>query len=79
MQKKTPVSASPRTQAAADTSTAAKGSSMSEPPNPLETSANYTVGYGRPPRKTRFKKGQSGNPRGRRKGIEIFERLSKPS
>jgi hypothetical protein len=26
------------------------------------------VGYGRPPRRTRFKKGRSGNPRGRPKG-----------
>src|SRR5580692_9194526 len=26
------------------------------------------VGYGRPPKSTRFKKGQSGNPRGRPKG-----------
>jgi Family of unknown function (DUF5681) len=28
----------------------------------------YTVGYGKPPKQTRFKKGQSGNPTGRRKG-----------
>ncbi len=28
----------------------------------------YTVGYGKPPTQTRFKKGQSGNPAGRRKG-----------
>jgi Family of unknown function (DUF5681) len=28
--------------------------------------AEYRVGPGRPPRHTRFKKGQSGNPRGRR-------------
>src|SRR6185312_3226289 len=27
----------------------------------------YDVGYGRPPRQTQFKKGQSGNPRGRPK------------
>jgi hypothetical protein len=27
-----------------------------------------TVGYGRPPKATQFKKGQSGNPRGRPKG-----------
>ena len=26
------------------------------------------VGYGKPPRRTQFRKGQSGNPRGRRKG-----------
>lgn len=28
------------------------------------------VGYGRPPRQTRFKKGQSGNPNGRPKGSQ---------
>lgn len=28
----------------------------------------YTVGYGKPPREHRFKPGQSGNPKGRRKG-----------
>src|SRR5690606_26810715 len=31
---------------------------------------NYTVGYGRPPEATRFKPGQSGNPKGRRKGVK---------
>src|SRR5215469_12537495 len=30
--------------------------------------AAYAVGYGRPPTNTRYKPGQSGNPRGRRKG-----------
>jgi len=30
--------------------------------------ANYTVGYGRPPKHSRFKPGQSGNPRGRPAG-----------
>jgi hypothetical protein len=30
--------------------------------------ANSPVGYGRPPVQTRFKPGQSGNPKGRRKG-----------
>ena len=28
----------------------------------------YAVGKGRPPQHTRFRKGQSGNPTGRRKG-----------
>ncbi len=29
---------------------------------------NYEVGYGKPPREHQFRKGQSGNPRGRTKG-----------
>lgn len=29
---------------------------------------NYQVGYGKPPKHSRWKKGQSGNPRGRPKG-----------
>jgi hypothetical protein len=36
----------------------------SDPPN----EAPYSVGYGRPPKNTRFEKGQSGNPKGRPKG-----------
>jgi Family of unknown function (DUF5681) len=33
-------------------------------------SENYRVGKGRPPRRTRWKKGQSGNPKGRPKGAK---------
>src|SRR5437764_6870725 len=36
---------------------------------PLE---NYSVGYGKPPVGSRFKKGQSGNPTGRPKGTLNF-------
>lgn len=32
----------------------------------------YDVGYRRPPRETRFKKGQSGNPRGRPRGSKNY-------
>lgn len=32
--------------------------------------STYEVGYGRPPKKTQFKPGQSGNPRGRPKGAK---------
>lgn len=35
----------------------------------------YEVGYGRPPRHTRFRKGRSGNPRGRRKGARNLASL----
>jgi hypothetical protein len=34
------------------------------------TDRNYSVGFGRPPRHTRFKAGQSGNPQGRPKGAK---------
>ena len=33
----------------------------------------FEVGYGRPPKHTRFKKGQSGNPKGRKKGARGFK------
>jgi hypothetical protein len=33
-----------------------------------DRAASYGVGYGKPPKDTQFKKGQSGNPKGRPKG-----------
>jgi hypothetical protein len=48
-----------------------------------EAGAPYAVGYGRPPKHTRFKPGQSGNPSGRRRkplslAREFFEVLHEP-
>jgi Family of unknown function (DUF5681) len=40
-----------------------------------ETERDYEVGYGKPPRHTRFKKGQSGNPKGRPKGSQNLTTL----
>ena len=42
---------------------------------PPEQTGDYEVGYGRPPRHTRFAKGQSGNPRGRPCGAKNFTTL----
>ena len=36
-------------------------------------SDDYEVGYGNPPKHTRFPKGQSGNPKGRPKGRRNFK------
>jgi hypothetical protein len=34
------------------------------------SNANYKTGYGRPPKERQFKPGQSGNPKGRPKGVK---------
>jgi hypothetical protein len=42
-----------------------------------EGERDYEVGYGKPPRHTRFRKGQSGNPRGRPKASKNLATLLK--
>ena len=42
---------------------------------PRDKDGDYEVGYGKPPRHTRFAKGQSGNPRGRPRGAKSFNTL----
>jgi len=63
-------------------------SSNSPPSTPQESKphtepAEYEVGYGKPPKNTQFRKGQSGNPKGRPKGSKnlvalIHEALNQP-
>ena len=45
---------------------------MTDPKTPAgkESGAEYEVGYGKPPKHTRFQPGRSGNPRGRPKGTK---------
>ena len=45
-------------------------SDQSQAPKPSKPNGaqTFSVGYGRPPVHSRFKPGQSGNPKGRRKG-----------
>jgi hypothetical protein len=58
------------TKAEKDPAAKAQGSPKSLPDEAVEHAKRtilYGVGYGRPPERTRFKKGQSGNPKGRPK------------
>jgi hypothetical protein len=43
---------------------------MKKQPEPQEKAGDYKVGYGKPPKHTRFQPGRSGNPKGRPKGTK---------
>src|SRR5215469_3861121 len=45
------------------------------PPMPRDHHRDYEVGYGKPPRHSRFVRGRSGNPRGRPRGAKSFNTL----
>jgi hypothetical protein len=48
-------------------------------PSSNEPESSYEVGYGKPPRANQFRKGRTGNPRGKRQGeenmISAFKRI----
>jgi hypothetical protein len=64
-----------RTSASVDRS-AGSGSSDVETDDPVREGTEG-VGYGKPPRHSRFKPGQSGNPKGRAKNIKNFANILK--
>jgi hypothetical protein len=48
---------------------------MSDEGRPASPEADDAVGYGRPPRRTRFRSGRSGNPKGRPKGSRGINKM----
>ena len=56
-------------------SEAALGADHGAPADDVDFALRERVGYGRPPRDTRFKPGQSGNRRGRPKGSKSLDQV----
>jgi hypothetical protein len=49
--------------------------SVSQGGHPHQSDRDYEVGYGKPPKHTRFKKGRSGNPKGRKRRVKTLGKL----
>ena len=46
-------------------------------PNSNEAESTYNVGYGKPPKANQFRKGRTGNPRGKRRGEDRKDQIQK--
>jgi hypothetical protein len=46
-------------------------------PSSNEADSTYKVGYGKPPKANQFRKGRTGNPRGKRRGEETISSVFK--
>jgi hypothetical protein len=54
---------------------ARKGNGVGKDDDQDGSEPTYEVGYGRPPKRGQFKPGQSGNPKGCRKGSKSLEQI----
>jgi hypothetical protein len=49
----------------------------SKKPSPANGGRTYEIGRGKPPKASQFRKGQSGNPKGRRKGARNMKSIAR--